>query len=105
MRLCRSQIEIINTLVPKHLGDECTVYLFGSRLNDQARGGDVDLLVESPCSASRLIKARLKAALEQELGLPIDLIIHSDSRSSSFLSLIRSEAVPLKKRRSCEFKN
>ena len=46
MRLNDSQIAAIRRVVAEQAGDEAQVRLFGSRLNDQAKGGDVDLLVQ-----------------------------------------------------------
>jgi uncharacterized protein len=96
MRLISQQIGKINKLTATHLGTGCKAYLFGSRLNDRSRGGDVDLLVETPTMVPRLTKARLKAALEQDLSLPVDLIVVSKLQPlSSFQALVRSQAIPL----------
>lgn len=46
MRLNDSQIAAIRRVVAEQAGEEAQVRLFGSRLNDQAKGGDVDLLVQ-----------------------------------------------------------
>ena len=100
MRLFLNQIQKINILTTRYLGNGCKAYLFGSRLNDEARGGDVDLLVETPTAVPRLTKARLKAALEQNLGLPVDLIVVSKQQPlSAFVSMVYSQAVPLPERR------
>lgn len=96
MRLILQQINKINNLTTRYLGNGCKAYLFGSRLNDEARGGDVDLLVETPTTVPRLTRARLKSALEQNLSLPVDLIVVSKQEPlSSFVSMVRSQAVPL----------
>jgi predicted nucleotidyltransferase len=48
MRLSAAQVEAIRAVVREQAGAEAVVYLFGSRVDDAARGGDVDLLVELP---------------------------------------------------------
>ena len=47
MRLSPAQTRLIMQCVRQQLGPDAHVMLFGSRLDDAARGGDVDLLVES----------------------------------------------------------
>lgn len=96
MRLIPQQIENIHRITVRYLGDGCRAYLFGSRLDDKARGGDVDLLVETPSATPRLTKARLKSALEHNLNLPVDLIVVSKQQPlSSFQRIVRSQAVPV----------
>ena len=46
MRLTSEQIQAIRTGVAQVAGQSAKGWLFGSRLHDQARGGDVDLLLE-----------------------------------------------------------
>jgi predicted nucleotidyltransferase len=46
MRLTPSQIAAIRTSTALLAGDAARVWLFGSRVRDDARGGDVDLLLE-----------------------------------------------------------
>lgn len=47
MRLNDKIREIIKTGVANFRGPDAIVRLFGSRVNDSQRGGDIDLLVES----------------------------------------------------------
>jgi predicted nucleotidyltransferase len=46
------------------------VRLFGSRLDDRARGGDIDLLVECPRPVARPVwlAAQITARLQRRLG-------------------------------------
>jgi predicted nucleotidyltransferase len=74
MRLTAAQIRMIIGAVSDLAGTDANVYLFGSRLDDQARGGDVDLLIESARPLSVLDRARITHTLEQQLGLPVDVI-------------------------------
>jgi len=43
MRLSTQQIQVIKQTTREIFGPEAKVSLFGSRLNDQLRGGDIDL--------------------------------------------------------------
>lgn len=70
MRLSAEQAGIIRHTVEEYFHDPVTVKLFGSRLNDEARGGDIDLLVETSSSVERLAftAADLAARLQRRLG-------------------------------------
>jgi len=96
MRLTREQI--LSTLeITAWLAGECaTVALFGSRLNGQARGGDVDLLIETDSPLTLLDRACIKMHVEKRLGLPVDIIALSrNSIPTPFQRIAQSEAVYL----------
>ncbi len=46
MRLSDADIAVIRALVRTRFGQDSRIWLFGSRLDDNARGGDIDLYVE-----------------------------------------------------------
>lgn len=46
MRLTATQITCIREATTKHFGPASHVWLFGSRVDDQLRGGDIDLYIE-----------------------------------------------------------
>ncbi len=48
MRLNSDQVKAIKQTAQLVLGDDARVTLFGSRTNDALRGGDIDLLFETP---------------------------------------------------------
>lgn len=78
MRLTDAEIRIIKSLVAEHLGATAQVRLFGSRVDDRARGGDIDLLVTVPEPVPGMAELRLNAALEEALGdQRADLLIHA----------------------------
>jgi predicted nucleotidyltransferase len=74
MRITKEQIQLIIQTVSCLAGAGAEVYLFGSRLNDQAKGGDVDLLIESDTPLSLIHRAQIKMELESQLDLPIDIV-------------------------------
>lgn len=70
MRLTKQHIEAIRNIVREEAGAEATVRLFGSRLDDSACGGDVDLLLQTSRSVHNpaLLSARVSARLMRALG-------------------------------------
>lgn len=74
MRLTKQQTEAIIQTVTRLAGMGAAVYLFGSRLNDQAKGGDIDLFIESDTQLSLIQRAQIKMKLESQLGLPVDIV-------------------------------
>ena len=70
------------------------VLLFGSRLDDGRRGGDIDLLVRSR-SLDFMGRLRLRIALMDVLGAQkIDIAV-DDGRPSAFIALAAKEARPV----------
>lgn len=97
MRLSPQQIDTIRTLLRTRLGDDSGIWLFGSRTDDNAVGGDIDLYVEPallPESNLLLLRQKLKRDLEKRLHNAVDLIIN-DGRTTAFMRLARQEGIPL----------
>jgi predicted nucleotidyltransferase len=59
MRLSDRQRQTIRQATRRFFGADSTVHLFGSRLRDDLRGGDIDLYVEGNLDAAALVEARL----------------------------------------------
>ncbi|WP_045219887.1 nucleotidyltransferase domain-containing protein [Desulfonatronum thioautotrophicum] len=96
MRLNKEQVQIITQVVTRAAGQDARVFLFGSRLDDAARGGDVDLLVETDEKIPRLVHARMKMELEELLGLPVDVLVHArNMEASPFVELARLKGRPI----------
>jgi len=70
MRLTEQQAQTIRHLACQVAGDLCRVRVFGSRLDDAARGGDVDLLLElaDPVDNPALMAAQLSARVSRAMG-------------------------------------
>ena len=70
MRLTQRQQRVINDAAAMTFGPDAKVILFGSRLDDQKRGGDIDLLVECPAPVANagMAAARMAAKIQMQLG-------------------------------------
>ncbi len=79
MRLSEEQRTIISEEVRRHFGAGASVLLFGSRVRDDLRGGDIDLYVEAAGSVEQMLENELAlyAALQRRLGEQrIDIVVH-----------------------------
>ena len=71
MRLSPEQVTAIRQTAAEVFGDDVGVWLFGSRVDDSKRGGDVDLLLSPVMLDARqqlLHKIRFLSRLERRLG-------------------------------------
>jgi predicted nucleotidyltransferase len=78
MRLTPDQIATIKSTARAVLGQDAQVTLFGSRVHDQLKGGDIDLLVEmdSPVCNKPQAAGQIYAKLVRQLGdRKIDILI------------------------------
>lgn len=92
MRLTDTQRTIIREEMQRHFGVGVRVLLFGSRVRDDAFGGDIDLHIETEGSAEEALARELKlyAALQRRLGEQrIDIVVH---RCDSPIRAIDAEA-------------
>jgi predicted nucleotidyltransferase len=74
MRLIPEQTRIIKIAVARELEPDARIWLFGSRVDDERRGGDIDLYVETR-DADLLRELRCKIAIEEAVDLHVDLVI------------------------------
>ncbi len=78
MRLNPLIQKAIKTEVLNLLGEDCIVLLFGSRTDDNQRGGDIDLLIESPVIIKNRIQLECKLAARLYIklgGRKVDILI------------------------------
>jgi predicted nucleotidyltransferase len=78
MRLDKKDVDIIVSTIEDIFG-KVKVYLFGSRLDDLKKGGDIDLFIVSE-EKTNLFEKKIKALskLERALHKPIDIVLHKD---------------------------
>lgn len=99
MRVNQHQTEIIRRAVLELAGDKARVSLFGSRTDDNARGGDIDLLVEVPLPVedSVWLSARISGRISLKLGgQKIDVVLIAPNLAHSPIHLeAKKQAIPL----------
>ncbi len=100
MRLTETQrTEIVRT-TKEVFGADASVALFGSRLDDAARGGDIDLMITTSCDAeaARRKKVRFLAALKRRIGdRRVDVIIRTpDTVERPIHHIALTEGVPIR---------
>jgi hypothetical protein len=99
MRLPSDQAIKLKQLLTDELGSDCELLLFGSRADDRARGGDVDLLARAvrPVPHKVLTAVRLAARAERLLGgRRVDLLlIDPDTELQPIHRIALSHGVPL----------
>ena len=88
LRLSIQEIKKIKNQVKVIFG-EAVIYLFGSRVDDTKKGGDIDLYI-IPENSDELFKKKIKIKimLEDILYKPVDIIIASNKNR-----LIEKEAI------------
>jgi len=99
MRISPEQRQTIVAAARQLLGEQARVRLFGSRVHDHLRGGDLDLLVELPHLPVDAVwqAARLEARLQQLLGeQKIDVVIAAPENTSwPIVAEARLTGIPL----------
>ena len=76
MRLSKREIEAILQVAEDIYGADVKVYLFGSRVDDSRRGGDIDLLVRTTSEKKGILdRVRMAARIKSLIGdQKIDII-------------------------------
>jgi len=78
VRLSPQTQTIIRDTAREIFGPQVTTLVFGSRVDDAARGGDIDLIVqlEQPVPQRERKALQLVARLQRRLGMqPIDVLV------------------------------
>lgn len=99
MRLTQPQIDAIRQTAAETFGAAACVWLFGSRVDDTKRGGDIDLLIRpdpSACDQVLMRKVRFLGKLERILGeRKIDVIIESPADARPIVRIAHETGVQL----------
>jgi predicted nucleotidyltransferase len=80
MRLSDQERHTIRAVTAEVFGPDARVMLFGSRVDDTRRGGDIDLFVDAP-DTSNLSAKKIRFAVQLQMRLgeqKIDIVVASD---------------------------
>ncbi len=98
MRITSSEQEIIKSSVKKHFGRNANVYIFGSRADNDRKGGDIDLYITTDMPTSEIIRGKigLLVDLENVLGeQKIDVVINNHTKQKPIYEIAEKEGVKL----------
>ena len=100
MRLRNNEIAAIKEVTREVFGDNATIGLFGSRKDNNKKGGDIDLFIQCNCHISReelyQLKIKFLVLLKNIIGdQKIDVLINAGQLSGSILETVRREEVRL----------
>ena len=99
MRLSPHQRDVIRRVTSEVASPSAKVFLFGSRVHSELRGGDIDLLIELPQRRDDCFEVgiRIGARIERQLGpQKLDILV-ADPRTpdSPILIAARRDALPV----------
>lgn len=99
MRLSTHERDVIRRATVELAGPAARALLFGSRTRQDARGGDIDLLIElAQVHPERFVLGgRIGARIERQLGLQkIDILVADpDTPDSPVLTEARRAGIPI----------
>ena len=95
MRLTPDQTQAIRQRIHNHMGERARIWLFGSRVDDSRRGGDVDLYVEPETAPDLTARLRCRSELADALDLNVDLIVQQPGRDLPIYRIAKRSGVPL----------
>lgn len=95
MRVPQQELQLAVQLVRKHLGASAVVWLFGSRVDDSQKGGDIDLYVETDAPQLALPVARARGELADVLGRHVDLVVNNHTRNEPIFEIAKTQGVRL----------
>lgn len=94
MRISQTQRNVIVANVLELIPD-AKIFLFGSRVDDAKRGGDIDLYIETVSRVSRMLVARLRGNIEDALEIKVDVVVNDHHKEEPIYGIAKRTGVAL----------
>ncbi|GFO71247.1 toxin [Bathymodiolus japonicus methanotrophic gill symbiont] len=94
MRLTKDEINNIKNSVLT-LDASADVYLFGSRVDDSKRGGDIDLLITSTRLNEQNLRTIRRQFFDRFGEQKMDLFLDAGDTNNAFINMIKPNAIKL----------
>lgn len=95
MRVPKEQLVFIKQII-KGFAPDAKVYVFGSRLDDNKRGGDIDILILTPELLSFEQQAAIRIDFAKKFGeQKLDLVNFTFADDATFKKLVLLDAVEI----------
>lgn len=79
MRLTAFEVNAIKQSALEVFGPKVEVVLFGSRVDDEKKGGDIDLYIKTQAGNDVMHKIKFLVSLEQKIGeQKVDVVLAAD---------------------------
>ena len=99
MRISVQDQKAIRETAEELFGKNVKIILFGSRVYDAERGGDIDILLESPEPMSEILKKKISflVKLKQRIGdRKIDVLVQGkDSEDKAIYKVAHREGIEI----------
>ena len=98
MRLTEYQANLIKELSRKFFGENVKVFLFGSRVDDTKKGGDIDIYIETTNLHEDIFgkKIGMLVELEKKMGQrKIDIVVNNFSSHLDVYDVAKREGILL----------
>lgn len=96
MRLSKYYIETIKFEARNCFGEDVRLWLFGSRVDETRKGGDIDLYVETKREVDLAQKHHFMALLQLKLGdQKIDVVLNCGQKEKEIFKIAKETGIEL----------
>lgn len=100
MRLTGDELNILINVLNQYINEPAELRLFGSRIDDEARGGDIDLLIlvtfDDTASNLMYLKSKILSEIKSVIGdQKIDLLITTFMKQDLFIQSVLPDSIVL----------